>query len=350
MRKTIALVMAMSMAFSSVDAQTLASSFERRSNNPANGPVLNAAVLNMLNTPAEDTTPDGWKFGGFTSLQINQMALVNWNAGGENAFSGVAQVALFANLKKNGWHWNNALDLGFGQMYSKSFGWQKNEDKINVLSTVTRPIGISKKFSYAAEVNFKTQFAPGYQLPNDSVAISRFMAPGYLILTVGVAYKPADWISFYLSPATGKFTFVTDPDLNARAAFGVDTGKTVNSEFGAYFRLNVKKEIMKNITIQTDVTLFNNYTDKDPVNQKKVDVDWQTSINMKVNKFITVSLFTHLIYDYDIKQLVFDGDKPVYQLDENGFFLTDADGKKLQKRDALVQFKEVLGVGFAYKF
>jgi len=350
MRKAIAFLICLTFAFQGLQAQSLSTAFERRSGNPANGPVLNAAVLNTFAIPENDTTPDGWKFGGFTSLQINQTAMVNWNAGGENAFSGVAQVAVFANLKKNGWYWNNAIDLGFGQLYSKSFGWQKNEDKINFLSTVTTAIGQSKKFSYAGEVNFKTQFAPGYQLPNDSVAISRFLAPGYLVLTLGVAYKPADWISFYLSPATGKFTFVTDPELNGRGAFGVDTGQTVRSEFGAYFRLNLKKEIMKNITIQTDVTLFNNYSDKEAENRRQVDVDWQTSINMKVNKLITVSLFTHLIYDYDIKQLVFDGDNPVYQIDEGGQFITDADGNKLQKRDALVQFKEVLGVGISYKF
>lgn len=316
----------------------------------ASDPITNAQVLNVTPTATPDTTPDGWKFGGFTSLMINQVALVNWNAGGESAFSGTALFSGFANLKRNNWYWKNSIDLGFGQLYSKTFGWQKNEDKINFLSTLTRPIGTSNTFSYAAEVNFKTQFAPGYVLPDDSTRISRFMAPGYLVLTIGITYKPADWVSFYLSPATGKFTFVTDPLLSDRGAFGVDTGKTVNSEFGAYFRLNLKKDIMKNITLQSDLTLFNGYTDKDPVNRQKVDVDWQTSINMKVNKFISVSIFTHLIYDYDIKQLVFDGETPVWQLDESGLFITDVDGNKVQKRDALVQFKEVLGVGFSYKF
>jgi len=329
---------------------TVAILFATSSSAFANDPILKFKLVEPFAVAKTDTTPDGWKFGGFTSLQINQVALVNWNAGGENAFSGIALASGFANLKKNGWHWNSSLDLGFGQLYSKTFGWQKNEDKINLLSTLTRPIGKSNVWSYAAEVNFKTQFAPGYALPDASTVISKFMAPGYLVLTIGITYKPIDWISFYLSPATGKFTFVTDPLLSDRGAFGVDTGKTVNSEFGAYFRFNLKKNIMKNITIQTDLTLFNNYADSDPVNQTKVDVDWQTSINMKVNKFISVSIFTHLIYDYDIKQLVFDGENPVYQTDANGQFITDEAGAKLQKRDALIQFKEVLGVGFSYKF
>jgi len=311
---------------------------------------------------AEDPdTTKAWTFGGFTSLQLNQIALVNWNAGGENSFSGIALAQLFANYKKDKWAWENRLDVGFGQLYSKTFGWQKNEDKIDLLSKATRAIGKSK-FSYAGEANFKTQFAAGYALPNDSVVISRFMAPGYLLLSLGIDYKPAEWISFYLSPATGKFTFVTDQNLADAGSFGVEAavydttgarttrGKRLRSEFGAYFKMSIKKDVMKNITVATDLNLFNNYTDRDKENRGKIDVDWQTSVNMKVNKWITVSLFTHLIYDFNIKQNVFDGENAVYQIDENGTFITDLDGNKIQKTDALVQFKEVLGVGFSYKF
>tara|TARA_R110000868_G_scaffold385187_1_gene652956 strand:+ start:109 stop:1131 length:1023 start_codon:yes stop_codon:yes gene_type:complete len=315
----------------------------------------------LADTIAVDTVKN-WTFGGFTSLQLNQVALVNWNAGGENSFSATALGQVFANYKKGKWAWENRLDLGYGTLYSKTFGWQKNEDKIDLLSKAKRSIGQSK-FSYTGEMNFKTQFAPGYTLPDDSTIISRFMAPGYLLLSVGIDYKPADWISFYFSPATGKFTFVTDQSLADQGSFGVEAavydtagvrttkGANFRAEFGAYFSMSIKKDIMKNISLATDVNLFNNYTDKDKENRKKVDVDWQTSINMKVNKFITVSLFTHLIYDFNIKQKVFDkNDNAVYQVDENGIFVLNTDGEKVQKNDALIQFKEVLGVGFSYKF
>lgn len=316
------------------------------------------------NSLLEDTdSTKAWTFDGFASLQMNQVALVHWAAGGENSFSGIALANVFANYKKGLWGWDSRLDLGFGQLYSKTFGWQKNEDKTGILTKATRNIGTSK-FAYASEANFKTQFASGFALPDDSTVISRFMAPGYLILSIGINYRPTDWLSFYLSPATGKLTFITDQTLADLGAFGVDpaiyndtdgvlitNGKKLNSEFGAYFKMSIKKDIMKNITFQTDLNLFNNYTDKDKENQKKIDVDWQTSINMKVNKWITVSLFTHLIYDFDIKQKVFDkNDNAVYEIDENGHFVTDTDGDKIQKLDALTQFKEVLGVGLSYKF
>lgn len=316
--------------------------------------LVSAKTDALANDPTDplataNDTVKHWTFGGFASLQLNQVALMNWNAGGESSFSGTALAQGFANYKKDKWVWENRLDLGYGLVHTKSLGWQKNEDKIDFLSKAQRGIGKST-FSYASELNFKTQFAPGYRLPDDSTVVSRFMAPGYLLLTVGINWKPLEWLSFYLSPATGKFTFVLDETLSDQGAFGVDTGGIVNAEFGAYFRMGLKKDIMKNITLQTDLNLFNNYTDDDPVNRGKIDVDWQTSINMKVNKWITVSLFTHMIYDYDIKQLVFDGDTPVWQTDANGQFITNEDGDKIQKRDALLQFKEVLGVGLSYKF
>ena len=303
-----------------------------------------------------------WTFGGFTSLQTNQVALVNWAGGGENSFSATGLMQLYANMDKNGWKWDIRLDFGYGLVYTKTFGWQKNEDKIDFLTKVTRPIGKSNVFNYAAEANFKTQFAPGFALPDDSTVISRFMAPGYLIASLGTEYKPAEWIYFYLSPAAGKFTFVLDQNLADQGAFGVDAsefddagnkitdGSSINLEFGAYFKFGIKKDIMKNVTLQTDLNLFNNYTDKNIDNRKNIDVDWQTSINMKVNKWLTVSLFTHLIYDNDIDIAIVQNGDPVFLEREDGTQFLDANGNPIQKRGPRVQFKEVAGVGLSYKF
>lgn len=296
-------------------------------------------------------------------MQVNQVALMNWAAGGENSVSGTVLFGGFANYKKGVWSWDNQLDLGYGLIYTDKFGVQKNEDKIDLLSKVSRAFKDESRWSMAALVNFKTQFAPGYKLPDDSTVISRFMAPGYLIVSLGIEYKPWDWITFYLSPATGKFTFVMDQNLADQGAFGVEKavrdaagdivtpGKNVNPEFGAMFNMTLKKDIMKNITLATRLNLFNNYTDKDPENAKNIDVNWETTINMKVNKFITVSLFTHMIYDNDIKIKQFDKEgNPIYQARPDGSLYLDAKGNPIQKEGPRLQFKEVLGVGFSYKF
>ena len=111
---------------------------------------------------------------------------------------------------------------------------------------------------------------------------------------------------------------VTDSKLSDFGAYGVDSGKTTRSEFGAYINANFKKEIMTNVTLTSKLELFNNYTDKDKDNVKAIDVNWDSSLNMKVNKYITASLNTLVIYDANVV--------------------------------ARTQFKEIFGVGFGYKF
>ena len=121
-----------------------------------------------------------------------------------------------------------------------------------------------------------------------------------------------------ISPATGKFTIVSDKTLSDLGAYGVDPGKTVRSEFGAYLNMKFKKDIMTNVTLTSKLELFNNYTDKDKNNAKKIDVNFENQLNLKVNKFITASVIAQLVYDANIIERT--------------------------------QFKELIGVGFGYKF
>ena len=43
---------------------------------------------------------DGWKTGGLISLNLTQVSLTNWSAGGESSVSANGILNLFANLKK----------------------------------------------------------------------------------------------------------------------------------------------------------------------------------------------------------------------------------------------------------
>ena len=167
-------------------------------------------------------------------------------------------------------------------------------------------------------MNFKSQFADGYAYPNDSIVVSKFMSPGYLTTAIGFTYKPVDYFEVFISPTTGKFTFVTDQTLSNLGAYGVDSGKTVRSEFGAYLNMKFKKDIMTNVNLTSKLELFNNYTDKDKNNAKKIDVNFENQLNMKVNKYITASILLVLVYDANVIERT--------------------------------QFKEVIGVGFGYKF
>jgi hypothetical protein len=286
-----------------------------------------------LRTLSADTT-QGWKKGGVLGVNLAQTSLTNWAAGGQNSVAVNGLFSVFANLKKDKSVWDNSLNIGYGLLkQGKNTDFMKTDDKIDFLSKYGREA--FKKFYYAALLNFKTQMAPGYNYPNDSVKISNLFAPAYLLFALGLDYKPNPNFSVFIAPLTVKFTFVTDKDLSAIGAFGVDTNKTSRSEVGGYLRAiytknDFKGEFMKNVSFTTKIDLFSNYAE----NPQNIDVSWENQIAMKVNKYISVNFNTHLLYDDNTKIKVDRNDDGVLDL---------VPGSR-------IQFKEILGVGFSYNF
>lgn len=286
-----------------------------------------------------------WKKGGLTGLNFTQSSFTNWAAGGENAFSATALTNLFANYKKGKWTWDNNLDMAYGLLKSGKDKVRKNEDKIDFTSKLGR-YAFYEHWYYTLLVNFKSQFDKGYNLPDDSNVVSHFLAPGYVIAALGLDYKTKDnSFSFFISPLTSKTVIVNDQKLADAGAYGVTpakydsvagvyvlvkNGEMINSEFGGYMKIAFKKDIMKNVNLATKLELFSNYL-KDPQN---IQVNWEMLLSMKVNRLITASISTNMIYDHTI---------PVPVKREINGVMVDGTGPRLQ-------FKEVLAIGISYKF
>ncbi len=267
-----------------------------------------------------------WKIGGNFGLQFNQAAYSNWQAGGVNSVAGNALLSLFANYQKGKWSWQNSLTLAYGLNFQDTV-FNKTDDRIELESRVDWDF--SKRWSASALLNFRTQFANGYDVPGergDSVRISAFLAPAYTLLGLGATYKPNKKFSAFLSPLTSKITIVNDQRLSDNGAFGVDSGSTVRYEIGGYVNMAYKTPIMENIDLQAKLDLYSNYLDGQ---YKFIDVNSELIIFMEVNKYITANLSLNLIYDNDV---LFDDDN-------DGI----SDGPR-------TQFREVLGVGFVYRF
>lgn len=267
-----------------------------------------------------------WEKGAMFNLGFSQVSLSNWAAGGNNSVSGNAILNLHANFIGTKDSWENSLALGYGLLKQEKQDLQKTDDNIELNSKYGRKA--SKNWYYAGLLNFKTQFADGFNFPNDSVAISTFMAPGYLLGAVGMDYKPTKNFSLFASPLTSKTTFVLDDKLSAAGSFGVDAGEKIRNEIGGYLRMNFSKDIMENIKLTSSLGLFSNYLE----NPENIDVNWDLLLLMKVNKYITVSLNTNLIYDHDID----------IQRDDNSDGIFEVNGPR-------TQFKQILAVGFSYK-
>lgn len=282
-----------------------------------------------------------WKKGGLIGADFSQASYTNWAAGGVNSLSGVALFNIFANYKSAKTSWDNSLDLAYGVIKIGKNNIQKSDDKIEFTSKFGQYA--SKNWYYAALLNFKTQFDVGYNLPDDSTIVSHFMAPATTIGALGLDYKSKDKsLSFFVSPLTGKITFVNDQRLADAGAFGVQAaeydsagvktkdGAIIRYEFGGFLKMTFKKDLFKNVNLQTKLELFTNYLN----HPENIDVNWETILTMKINRFLSCTVNTQLIYDHDI---------PVPFEKVEG-------GQTISGTGPRLQFKEVLAVGLAYKF
>lgn len=285
-----------------------------------------AKAKDKVSSIAKPDSLKRWRLGGTGSLSFNQAAFSNWAAGGQNSIGLDAFVDLLANYHKGRHIWANSLNLGYGFSYlgkGSNANFTKTNDKIEYTGAYGYAITPSEKWLLTVLVNFRSQFSAGYNYPNDSVAISNFMAPGYLVAGLGFTYVPVKWFYLYMSPASGRFTFVLDKTLSDAGSFGVDKGKKLRSEFGPYIRADLNKDLSKTINLATNVSLFTDYLK----NFGNIDVTWDLLLTMKVNKWLAASITTQLIYDDDVV----------------------VKNEPTEEGGPRTQFKELLGIGLTYK-
>lgn len=270
--------------------------------------------------PAKEIKP--WEYKGVTGLNFSQTALSNWAAGGENSVAGNAYLNASLIHRSGNWLWENNLALEYGLTNTKSLGTQKSSDKIDFASKLG--YSTNNKWFYTGLIDFKSQFYNGYNYPNKVDYISKFMAPAYSNISVGMEYRPNENFSAYFSPIAGKLTFVLDDTLSDKGAFGVDPGDKFKAEIGTYLKLRAQKDLMENVKLITKADFFTAYNSS----FGNVDIDWDVLVNFKINKFLSANINTTLKYDDDVKSVNEDG---------------------IQKGPK-IQFKEVIGIGVAYNF
>lgn len=269
-----------------------------------------------------------WSYRGRTSLSSSQVSLTNWSAGGQPSLSINARFFLQANYERDRLAWENDLDLYYGiinQEYADKGDRQtrKSEDKMELNSKLGYQSANRERLYYTLLLSGKTQFDKGYDYPNDSVAISHFLAPAYINLSFGMDYKPFKALSVYVSPVAGKLTLVNNDEMAARGAFGVQPRHRERVELGGLTRLVYRNNLSDVFALDTKVDLYSNYLHK----PENIDVNWEFLLTMQITQYLSASLNLHFIYDDDI-------------------MIVDKDNRSGPRP----QFKQVLAVGFGYQF
>lgn len=268
------------------------------------------------------TPPKFWTTGMFTELGFSQISLTNWAAGGSGSVALNSYVNAHANYAKGDMYWDNRVQLSYGFVQSFDDGYRKSDDKI-VLDSKWGYKAINK-FYFSANFNFRSQFSPGFEYSGDnSKKVSKFLAPAYLSLGLGIDYKPGQGKVFSLNfaPFTGNLVIVTDSLL--RTKYGNKEDETARWELGAQIKATLNKDLFTNLKVASTLTMFSDYLN----NPQNIQINWDMQLTYKLNKFLQTGLRTNLIYDDNI-------------------LITDKEGNAAPR----VQFKEVFSVTFTYTF
>ena len=313
--------------------------------------------------------PSPWSCNGVVGLNASATGLVNWAAGGNNNVNGVAfgKVRLLYNENNLSWETNLNLEYGLSYIDQKNDAFQKSSDVIDFSTKFGWQF--HKAWYLTAAAGFKSQMAFGRAYDGTEAAdpiISKFLAPSYTDISVGIDWKPNDIFSIYLSPVAGKITTAYVGDAVEKANPGLREqmqekyatwtySKEANAD-GTYDKIytNARAELglsfkgginytYKDLKIITTLGLFTPYAwDKTEMfdaekkfigyrdNNRRFgnfDVDWDAAISYQFLKCLNVTLSTSLKY-------------------YNGVKIADKEGHAAER----VQFKGILGLGIGYSF
>ncbi len=267
-----------------------------------------------------DTAKWNIKRGGLVNFTLSQGSLSNWAAGGDNFSLAISSYFnYFYFYQKQRFSWDNNVDVNLGFVQTTSIGGRKNDDRFDFLSKLGYKVDTTGKWFISALFDFRSQFFDGYTYSNNvGTFASSFLSPAYSLLSLGFDYKANHKLSVFVSPLTSRLVIVANNKLAKVAAYGVDSGKHVKSEVGAFTTINYMNSFDKNVTYKGRLDLFSNYID----HPQNINVFMTNQFSFKINKYFSATYSLDFIYDDNVR-------------------IFGAKGKS-----AALQTKSLIGIGF----
>lgn len=241
--------------------------------------------------------PNFWNFAANFSLQFMQYHVsANWYKGGEDHNSLIGTLNLEANYdNKEKLTLNNKLEMRLGYQSSNSdtkHKYKTNTDQIRL----TNKVGLqaSKHWYYTAMLQTWTQFSPGYQ-SNDEKVYSDFLSPLESILSFGMDFKQRGKIfeaNATLSPFAAKLKYVDRSALTTR--FGLKANEHHDLNLGSTITINMRWKIHENVQWSSRLFYFSNF--------ESVQAEWENTLSLKVNKYLSTKLFLYPRFDDKVKR------------------------------------------------
>ena len=233
-----------------------------------------------------------WDANGSVSLNLTQVALKNWVAGGQNTI-GVAGLFTYRTLyNSEQTRWETSLDIGYGLTKLGDAPFRKSDDRFILISTA----GIRTPDSlllYALQLDARTQLTDGFRYGTNAhdTLTSTLFSPATINLGLGSTYTPTKEVTITLMAATGRTVLVLDRRLQ-NGTLGVDSGKAVRLQLGASLNATIIAEIVHNVQLNTKLAVFAPY---DAFTSQIIN--WNTVVTFRINSFLSASLALDVAYD-----------------------------------------------------
>lgn len=276
-----------------------------------------------------------WDYDFISSIALSQNYLSNWAKGGASSLASLIDISGQAKYTNElaGTEWTNNIRFKYGSVLTKENGIRKNTDLLQLDTKYNK--SIRKKLAYSSILHWKDQIAPGYNYPNDSVVVSKFLNPSTFTIGLGMEYKPAKKSTINFSVLSYKNTFVLDTANIDQTLHGVAEDKLSRQELGGQLLINSEVTILRDLKIMNTLRLFSNYME----NPQNVDVDWEITLEKQLSLYFTVKLNAHMIYDDDIL---------LPKRDDDNNPILDPEGNEILA--PMLQLKQFLGLTFLVQF
>lgn len=259
------------------------------------------------------------------SLQFSQAYISpNWYQGGNNNLNVLGQIYYDVKLNKE-YHPNLMFETTAQYKVGVNSSPDDSVHRYNVsedLLQITSTFGVkaARRWYYSVNALFKTQLINSYNT-NSRIRRSAFLSPAELNAGLGMTY------SYTNAPKTFDFNMSLAPlSYNLKTCvsrfvdpvqYGIEAGRKSIHKFGSSAEFKLTWKICYNIQLLSRLFAFTDYS--------RIEVDWENTLIFDINRFLTTQIYAHARYDSSTPRL---------------------DDSRWHK----LQLKEVLSIGFAYKF
>ncbi len=266
-----------------------------------------------------------WEYGGDVQVQFSQNYYSsNWYTGGESSMAAYFFFKGKVNYTSDKIQWDNQLDAKFSFNTAASDTlrtFRTNDDLVKLTSKLGIRAFKSQMWFYSADFELSTPLFNTY-IKNSYERVTGPFSPLRLSLSAGFDFKYKKELSVQLLPISYKMLHVADTTHRNGVSEsiadkqGIPAGQKTKHDLGSKIKVKWEHSFMREIKLETTFSFYTNY--------KGVEADWEIIGNFIINRFLSARVSLNPRYDSTI---------------------TLPDGK-----DPRLQFKELVSVGFRYKF